>query len=122
MTFPQGSYGGILWYKLQSPERRIPMAQRKEQTRTTDWTTLKGKFFHNFDKGGNVKNQGEIVELVGEDIAIVRLFSWVVGEPTYHKAFWVKDIVDGGWILYSTDEEMREAHETGLVKSRPIEK
>jgi hypothetical protein len=102
------------------------MVQRKKQTtkatqlKSVDWTTLKGKFFHNFDKDGYVQNQGQIVELVGDDIAIVLLFSWVMGEPTYHKAFWVKDIVDGRWALYSTDEEMREAHEIGFVKSRPI--
>ena len=104
------------------------MVQRKKQTikvtqpKAADWSTLKGKFFHNFDEDGYVKNQGEIVDLVEGDIAIVQLFSCVMGEPTYHKAFWVEDIVDGGWALYSTAEEMRETYEIGLVKPRPIEK
>jgi len=103
------------------------MVRKKKQTSkvkplVANWSTLKGKFFHNFDEGGYVMNQGEIVDLVGEDIAIVQLFSLVMGEPTYQKAFWVEDIVDGRWALYSTVEEMREAYEIGLVKPRPIDK
>lgn len=86
------------------------------------WTTLKGKFFHTFDEDGYVENQGIIVDLVGEDIAIVLYFSWLTGNPTYHKAVWVSDIVDGGWALYNTDVACREACEIGLVKSRPPNK
>jgi hypothetical protein len=67
-------------------------------------------------------NQSEIVDLVGEDIAIVQLFSPVMGKPTYQKAFWVEDIVYGRWALYNTAEEMRETYEIGLVKPRPLEK
>jgi len=104
------------------------MVSKKKQTskdtqpKVANWSTLKGKFFHNFDEGGYVMNQGEIVDLVGEDIAIVQLFSLVMGEPTYQKAFWVEDIVDGRWALYSTAEEMREVYEIGLLKPRPIKK
>jgi len=86
------------------------------------WTTLKGKFFHTFDEDGYVDYQGKIVDLVGEDIAIVLYFSWATGSPTYRKAVRVSDIVDGGWALYNTDVAWREACDIGLVKSRPPNK
>ena len=99
------------------------MAQRKKEAGSTvGWTTLKGKFFHTFDEDGYVRYQGRIVELVGEDIAMVLYFDRHTGSPTYHKAVWVSDIVDEGWALYNTDVAWREAYETHLVKARPAEK
>lgn len=99
------------------------MAQkRKRGSSTVDWTTLKGKFFHTFDEDGYVQYQGKIVELVGEDIAIVLYFGRPSGSPTYHKAVWVSDIIDERWALYNTDVAWREAYENHLVKTRPAEK
>ena len=99
------------------------MEQRKKRAKSTaDWTTLKGKFFHTLDKDGYVQYQGQIIDLVGEDIAIVLYFECLVGTPTYHKAVWVSDIVDKGWVLYNTDEAMREAYDIHLEKPRPPEK
>jgi hypothetical protein len=99
------------------------MAQRKKRASdNVQWTTLKGKFFHTFDEDGYVEYQGQIVDLVGDDIAIVLYFSWLTGSPTYHKAVWVSDIVDGGWALYNTATAWREASGTNLVKTRPKEK
>ena len=99
------------------------MAQRKKGiSSTVGWTTLKGKFFHAFDEDGCVQCQGKIVELVGDDIAIVLYFDRTAGSPTYHKAVWVTDIVDERWALYNTDVAWREAYETHLVKTRPKEK
>lgn len=96
--------------------------RRKRSSSSVQWTTLKGKFFHTFDEDGYVQYQGKIVELIGEDIAIVLYFSWLTGSPTYHKAVWVSDIVDGAWALYNTDVAWREACDTGLVKTRPPDK
>jgi hypothetical protein len=92
---------------------------KKTTARRPDWSTLKGKFFHSFDNEGYVTNQGQIVDLVGEDIAIVLYFEWFTGSPTIHKAVWVSDIVDNGWAIYGTDEAMREAYDIHLVKTRP---
>ena len=99
------------------------MEQRKKRARSNvDWATLKGKFFHTFDEEGYVQYQGQIVDLVGDDIAMVLYFDWPTGSPTYHKAVWVSDIIDGGWALYNTATAWREAYGIGLVKSRPKEK
>ena len=96
------------------------MAQRKKRVSSTpDWATLKGKFFHTFDKDGYVQYQGQIVDLVGDDIAIVLYFEWASNSPTYHKAVWVTDIVDEGWALYNTDVAWRDALKSKLVKTRP---
>jgi hypothetical protein len=99
------------------------MAQRKKRVSSTvNWATLKGKFFHTFDEDGYVQDQGQIVDLVGDDIAIVLYFEPSTGSPTYHKAVWVSDVVDGGWALYNTDVAWREACEARLVKTRAPEK
>ena len=99
------------------------MAQRKKRgSSTVDWATLKGKFFHAFDEDGYAQCQGQIVDLVEEDIAMVLYFERTGGVPTYHKAVWVSDIIDEGWALYNTAAAWREACDTGLVKSRPKEK
>jgi hypothetical protein len=96
------------------------MAERKKRASIdVQWTTLKGKFFHTFDEDGYVHYQGKIVDLVGEDIAIVLYFKKAGGSPTYHQAVWVSDIIDGGWALYNTDVAWREACDIGLVKTRP---
>ena len=99
------------------------MAQKKRRTSSTvDWATLKGKFFHTFDESGYVQYQGQIVDLVEDDIAMVLYFERTAGSPTYHKAVWVTDIIDERWALYNTGAAWREACDTGLVKSRPKEK
>ncbi len=99
------------------------MAQRKKRgSSTVDWATLKGKFFHAFDEEGYVRHQGQIVDLVEDDIAMVLYFERTAGSPTYHKAVWVSDIIDEGWALYNTGAAWREACEIHLVKTRPAEK
>lgn len=99
------------------------MAQRKKRVSSTvDWATLKGKFFHTFDKDGCVQYQGQIVDLVGDDIAIVLYFERTGGSPTYHKAVWVSDVIDEGWVLYNTDVAWRDACKNQLVKTRAPEK
>jgi hypothetical protein len=99
------------------------MEQRKKRARSNvDWATLKGKFFHTFDKDGYAQYQGQIVDLLGDDIAIVLYFEWSTGSPTHHKAVWVSDIVDEGWALYNTDVACRGAYGTHLAKTRPPEK
>ncbi len=80
--------------------------------------SLAGKFFHDFDEEGYVQHQGRILAVLNDDIAVIQYFDWVMGaENTTHLA-WVRDIVDGKWPLYVSDEEMREAVEIGHVRSR----
>ena len=111
--------GSLAKYEL---DRRILIAQKKRRVSSVDWATLKGKFFHSFDEDGYLQYQGQIVDLVGYDIAIVLYFERTGGSPTYHKAVWVSDIVDGRWALYNTATAWREAYENHLVKTRPAEK
>jgi len=95
------------------------MAQRqKKADKVVDWSTLKGKFFHAFDDEGYVQHQGCIVELAGEEIAIVQYFEWALGDRSTIKAVWVKTIVDEGWALYESDEAMRDAYEYFSIPRR----
>jgi hypothetical protein len=103
-------------------EKRKKQAIKTTETKSADWTTLKGKYFHTFDGEGYVKLQGQIIDLVGEDIAIVLYFEVYEGTPTSHKAVWVSDIVDEGWMLYDTHETMQEAYDLEFVKFKPKEK
>ena len=99
-------------------EKKKQTATKTTETKPADWSTLKGKFFHAFDEEGYVKYQGQIIDLVGEEIVIILLFEWFTGSPTLHKAMWISDIVDDGWALYNSDEEMREAYDIKLVKTK----
>jgi hypothetical protein len=103
-------------------EKKKQPITNTSKTRSADWTTLKGKFFHTFDQDGFVKDQGQIIDLVGEDIAIVLYFEVCVGTPTSHKAVWVSDIVDEGWMLYDSAEAMQTAYDLEFVKVKPAGK
>ncbi|MFC2018437.1 hypothetical protein ACFLU4_00560 [Chloroflexota bacterium] len=92
--------------------------KQKKPQKTVDWSTFKGKFFHTFDEEGYVKYQGEILDLIGDDIAVVLYYEWFAGSPTIQKAVWVSDIIDDGWALYGSREEMTQVYEIGLVKKR----
>lgn len=91
----------------------------KRTAKVDDWTTLKGKFFHDFDDDGYVKHQGVIIDFINEEIAIVQYYEWFVGSSSTIQAVWLSDIVDGGWALYSSDEAMRDAYDIGSVPRRP---
>ena len=81
-------------------------------------TNLIGKFFHNFDDDGFVRNQGVIKAFVNEDIVLVDYFEWAMGSVSSTNLVWLKEIVDGKWSLYDSAEDMSSAYEHGLVKSR----
>ena len=96
------------------------MAERqKGADKAVDWSTLRGKFVHAFDDEGFVQNQGFIIDLVGEEIAVVQYFEWITGSPSSVKAVWVSDIVDQGWALYGSGEAMRDAYDHHLARRRP---
>ncbi len=81
---------------------------------------LKGKFFHDFDEEGYVNHQGQIVDFLNDETAIIQYFEWVLGEPSQTKMVWLRDIVEGGWALYPSAEAMRDAYEYGHVKRRRV--
>jgi len=111
---------GTWGYEMLTAPYKQRNEARKQVTilKTEDKYYLKGKFFYDFDEEGYVKHQGHIIDYLNEDIVIIQYFEWFMGEPSMTKTVWVKEIVDGGWALYSTDEEMRDAWECGHVKRR----
>jgi len=91
----------------------------REKPSKVDWRTLKGKFFHNFDNEGYVRSQGWIEDIIDNRIAIVRYFDWIIGGPYWGcTAVWIDNIVNEGWRLYSSDEDMRDSYEHGGVRTR----
>ena len=81
--------------------------------------SLVGQFFHTFDDEGFVRNQGVIKALLNDEIAVVDYFEWITDSLHSTTLVWVKEIVDGKWYLYNSAEEMRDAHDIGIVKGRP---
>ena len=79
---------------------------------------LKGKFFHDFDEEGYVRHQGQIVDFIKDDVVLIRYFDWFMGKPSQTKTVWFRDIVDGGWAIYPSDEAMRKAFEYRHVKRK----
>jgi membrane protein implicated in regulation of membrane protease activity len=111
----------VVWaYETLSAPRKQRNEARKQVTSiiSEEKAKLKGKFFHDFDEEGYVRHQGQITDFVNNDIAIVRYFDWAMGEPSQTKMVWLRDIVDGGWALYPSDEAMRDAYEGGHVRRR----
>ena len=43
-------------------EKKKQPTTKTSKTKSADWTTLKGKFFHTFDQDGFVKDQGQIID------------------------------------------------------------
>jgi hypothetical protein len=52
-----------------------------EATRT-DWTTLVGKFFHEFGEDGYVERQGVIVTEPYPQVFVVQYFDWLTDRIT----------------------------------------
>lgn len=82
------------------------------------WDSVEGKFFHSFDDEGYVKHQGQILRQSNDEIVVVAFFERLTGSRNGTKLVWLREIVDGSWALYETVEEMRDAYEHGLVKTR----
>ena len=99
-------------------EKRKKSATKPSKIKAADWTTLKGKFFHTFDQDGFVKDQGQVIDLIGEDIAIVLYFEVYVGTPTSHKIMdlwrsteryefdWTHCTPKKGWKQYDARQEV----------------
>lgn len=100
-------------YKQRNEARKQIMIVQNEGK-----SKIKGKFFHDFDEEGYVRHQGHIVDFINDDIAVIQYFEWGMGEPSATKMVYLRDIIEGGWALYSSDEEMRDALEYGHVKQR----
>ena len=84
-----------------------------------DWTTLKGKFFHDFDEKRNVVHQGIVLDYLTPEIIVVEYFGWHMGEPNTIHAKWLKDAVERQWALYTTDKDMKEAFTRDLGRRSP---
>ena len=90
---------------------------------------LISKFFHNFDAPNDdgvrfVKNQGQVMGVMGEDpvtvVLMVMFFDWLSGAPSTVELRWLREAVDGRWHFYDTNEEMRYAYDYMLPKRRTV--
>ena len=110
----------VLAYEIVSAPYKQRNEARKQVSALQNVNTqeLKGKFFHDFDTEGYVQHQGIIGDYLNEDIIFIQYFDWLLGQPSTTKTVWVREIVDGGWALYSSNEEMMDAWEHGHVPRR----
>ena len=80
---------------------------------------LVGKFFHNFGADGFVANHGTIKAILNDETVVVDYFEWLTGSLHSTRLVTIKEIVEGKWYLYDSDEQMRDAYAIGIVKVRP---
>lgn len=78
-----------------------------------EWTTLAGKFFHELSpENGYIDKQGRILAAVGDRHLVIQYFDFVSGGPSWGcRLLPIEELASVRWILYRTDEEMREAYE-----------
>lgn len=80
----------------------------------TEWNALVGKFFHTMCSQGFVQQQGQIIGSLGQGYYVVRHFGWLGGFETTRSVVHVSDIRKGKWVLYESDESMREHYEFSI--------
>jgi hypothetical protein len=89
-----------------------------EATRT-DWTTLVGKFFHEFGEDGYVERQGVIVAEPYPQVFVVQYFDWLTDRITWGLHLVALDnILRGNWQFYLTSDDMRDAYKLGSMAHR----
>ena len=68
-------------------------------------SSLEGSWFHSKNEDGDTHWQGQFIEFVTKDLALVELYSWMTGTPTCKKLVSVNGMVN--WDFYNTADEMR---------------
>jgi hypothetical protein len=87
---------------------------------------LVGRFFHTTIEcphGRRVAEwQGHIIAAVSDDVLLIELFEWLMGEPNGQEFITLADFMAKKPVLYSTGDEMRFSYEHGhlLHSSRCI--
>ena len=66
---------------------------------------LVGAFFHSFNEDGKtVAWQGQVISKVTDEIYLVLLFDWLVGQESIAKLVRLRDML--GWQFYRTNTDM----------------
>ncbi len=80
----------------------------------SDANILIGKYFHSFTNDGGFKWQGKIVGQINNGAYVVQLFEWFLGQDSVKTIVKIDDMYD--WVIYETDEDMREAYSSKQAK------
>lgn len=74
--------------------------------------SLIGRFFHSYPNE-EVKWQGKVLSRVSEkeDVYLVQLFEWLMGEPSDQVLVPLSQMVTEHWQFYSNREDWLEAYE-----------
>lgn len=70
------------------PRTKEKFTNRREYT-----FGLVGKVFHTLDEHGEVKHQGVVQAIVGDDKALVQYFEWMAGIPSELEIVFINDMV-----------------------------
>ena len=80
-----------------------------EFIRGRDDKSIEGKFFHSFNKDGEVEWQGYVMAEQAPGYYLVQLFEWFAGTPSTQKVVHIGSMAD--WEFYGTGDEMNDAYE-----------
>ena len=76
---------------------------------------LRGRFFHSI-KSGIVEWQGQVIGRVSEDVYLIQLFEWGMGEPSIQRLISLSDMKD--WLFYSDADEMTHSYDYGTASKK----
>lgn len=73
---------------------------------------LVGMYVHLLDGNKEIQQQGRVISIDGNGLAIVQLYEWGFGQPSRARAIHAEVLVDDDRAhLYASSELMREAYE-----------
>ena len=70
---------------------------------------LEKLWFHSKGEDGSIHWQGQVLEKVNDDVYLVQLYDWMLGQSGCMKLVLIKDM--SGWDFYQSSDHMREASE-----------
>ncbi|MCX6966511.1 MAG: hypothetical protein NTZ46_01805 [Verrucomicrobia bacterium] len=76
---------------------------------------LVGRFFHSIENG-KVVWQGTVIGRVSEEVYLVQLFEWLMGEPSDQRLVGVNEMTQ--WLFYSSQDEMTYSYEHGTASKK----
>ncbi len=87
------------------------VVKRDEKVETDVWHRLVGKWFHILNDGV-IEKQGQIIGCPQTGWYVVQFYQWLTGSTGWGNVLVSLETIERqGWLLYATNEEMRESYE-----------
>jgi hypothetical protein len=93
-------------------ENGVRAVRRATSDKSKGWNHLVGAWFHLLDGEGKINKQGQIVGCPALGYYVVQFYEWIVGSLGWGAHLvTLEQMHRDDWLLYATNEEMRDAYE-----------